>query len=198
MFTGIVTETGTVREMKRDKGARLVLSVPFDTAQVAIGASISLAGACFTVKEKGNDWLSFDVSGETLSRTTLGGWKEGDEVNIERPLKVGDELGGHLVLGHVDGVAEVLEQSVMEGTKEFTFSLPAHVAHLVAEKGSIAVNGVSLTLNSVTRDTFRVSIIPHTVAETTFKTLKKGDKVNLEADIFARYSARQHEMKEKV
>ena len=196
MFTGIVTDVGEVRALEKAGGAKLVLSVPFATDKVAIGASVCCAGACLTVTEKGPDWLAFDASEETLRRTTIGGWKPGTPVNLERSLKAGDELGGHVVMGHVDAVSEVRDVKSAGNADIFTFSLPKNIAHLVAEKGSIAVDGVSLTVNAVAGDEFSVAVIPHSKAVTAFKSLKKGDKVNVEADIFARYSARLQEVKD--
>ena len=196
MFTGIITDIGTVKALETGNGAKLTLSVPFDAGSVAIGASVCCAGVCLTVTEKGGNWLSFDASEETLNRTTIGGWKDGTPVNMERSLKAGDELGGHMVMGHVDAVGEVMTIEEMDGGEKFIFSLPKPIAHLVAEKGCISVDGVSLTVNGAGPDTFDLAIIPHTKKVTTFKSLKKGDKVNLEADIFARYSARLNEMQE--
>ena len=198
MFTGIISAIGTVQEISRENGLRLTLSVPFSTADVAIGASLACNGICLTVSGKSDETLYFDASEETLARTTLGGWKIEDEINIERPLKAGDELGGHMVMGHVDAVVEILEIRKIEGGRAFRFVLPASIAHLVAEKGSVTLNGVSLTINGVEKDTFSVAIIPHTEAVTTFKSLKVSDKVNLEADVFARYSARLKEVTGKA
>ncbi len=193
MFTGIITDIGTVRAIVNENGAKLTLGVPFDVADVKIGASVSCNGICLTVAGKAEKSLSFDASAETLARTTLGAWAEGDEINIERSLKAGDELGGHMVMGHVDAVAKVLKISEIEGGKGITLELPGAIAHLIAEKGSIAVDGVSLTVNALGKGCFEGAIIPHTQAVTTFGSLKSGDKVNLEADVFARYSARLKE-----
>lgn len=192
MFTGIVTATGRVSARK---GGNLTLKVPFSTDDVAIGASVSCSGVCLTVTAKTADTLDFDVSEETLNRTTIGSWDEGREINLERSLKAGDELGGHMVMGHVDAVAGVVAREPLEGAEKLTFNLPARIAHLVAEKGSVAIDGVSLTVNGVGNKTFDVAIIPHTGDVTTLKSLKKGDKVNMEADVFARYSARLMDVK---
>ena len=197
MFTGIITDIARVKSLEKGNGARLFLSVPFETGGIEIGASVCCAGVCLTVAEKGDGWLAFDVSGESLAHTTIGGWGEGTLVNIEHSLKAGDELGGHMVMGHVDGVSEILEIASMDGGRKFIFSLPKSIGHLVAEKGCIALNGVSLTVNGVGRSAFDLAIIPHTKDTTTFKSLKKGDKVNVEADIFARYSARLNKVEIK-
>jgi len=195
MFTGIITDIGTVRTIFNKNGTKLTLGVAFDVADVKIGASVACNGICLTVTGRDEKGLSFDASGETLARTTLGTWAEGDEINIERSLKAGDELGGHMVMGHVDAVAKVLKISEIEGGKGITLEMPGAIAHLIAEKGSIAVDGVSLTVNAIGPGRFEVAIIPHTEAVTTFRSLKSGDKVNLEADVFARYSARLKEVR---
>ncbi len=195
MFTGIITDIGTVRTIFNKNGTKLTLGVAFDVADVKIGASVACNGICLTVTGRDEKGLSFDASGETLARTTLGTWAEGDEINIERSLKAGDELGGHMVMGHVDAVAKVLKISEIEGGKGITLEMPGAIAHLIAEKGSIAVDGVSLTVNTIGPGRFEVAIIPHTEAVTTFRSLKSGDKVNLEADVFARYSARLKEVR---
>ncbi len=194
MFTGIVTDIGVVSQILRKNGAKLTLSVPFDTASVAVGSSLACAGVCLTVAGKGKTTLEFEASEETLARTTLGGWDKGSRVNLERSLRAGDELGGHFVMGHIDATAEVLAVSGLEGAQKLVLSLPETIAHLVAEKGSIAVDGVSLTVNKVEKNRFEVAIIPHTEKVTTLAGLKPGDKVNLEADVFARYSARLREL----
>lgn len=198
MFTGIITNIGTVRTVSHGNGAKLTLSVPFATDDVTVGASVCCNGICLTVIGKDKESLSFETSAETLTRTTLGGWQVSDAINLERSLKAGDELGGHMVMGHVDAVAEILEISKIEGGRAFRFALPAPIAHLVAEKGSVTLNGVSLTVNRVKENHFEVALIPHTEAVTTFKSLKAGDKVNLEADVFARYSARLKEVTGKA
>lgn len=195
MFTGIITDIGTVRTIFNKGGTKLTLGVAFDVADVKIGASVACNGICLTVTGRDEKGLSFEASAETLARTTLGTWAEGDEINIERSLKAGDELGGHMVMGHVDAVAKVLKISEIEGGKGITLEMPGAIAHLIAEKGSIAVDGVSLTVNAIGPGRFEVAIIPHTEAVTTFRSLKSGDKVNLEADVFARYSARLKEVR---
>ena len=195
MFTGIISAVGEVQAISRENGAKLTLSVPFATDDVAIGASLACNGICLTVTGKGQKTLSFEASQETLERTTLGAWAAGAPVNLERPLKAGDELGGHMVMGHVDGVSKITAIEPIEGGQALTLTLPGAIAHLVAEKGSITLDGVSLTVNGIGKDTFSVVLIPHTGAVTTFGDLKAGDKVNVEADVFARYSARLQELK---
>ncbi len=200
MFTGIVTDLGTVREVLPIGGGhdhRLVigtspafLSAP---APVVIGASIACSGTCLTAVELGGDWFAVDASAETLSKTTLGGWRPGTRVNLERPLRVGDELGGHLVSGHVDGTGEVLSAAPENGSVRWRFRAPLALAPYIASKGSIAIDGVSLTVNDVDGEVFGVNIIPHTATVTTFGTLQPGSRVNLEIDTVARYVARLRE-----
>jgi riboflavin synthase len=197
MFTGIVTDLGTVREVQPMGGAhdmRLVIgTAPAFLARPApamVGASIACSGCCLTAVELGGDWLAVDTSAETLSKTTLGRAIPGSRINLERSLRLGDELGGHLVAGHVDGVAEVLAATPENASVRWRFRLPPGLARFVAPKGSIAIDGVSLTINEVGTDSFGVNIIPHTAAITTFATLQPGDLVNLEIDTLARYVAR--------
>ena len=199
MFTGIVTGLGEVRAITpigRGQDMRLVVGVPAgwaDMASIPLGASIACNGCCLTVIEKGAGWFAIEASAETLSKTTLGGWKPGTRVNLERPLRIGDELGGHLVSGHVDGTGVVISATPENGSVRWRFRMPASVAPYVASKGSIAIDGVSLTVNEVDRETFGVNIIPHTAAVTTFGTLQPGALVNLEIDTMARYIARLRE-----
>jgi riboflavin synthase len=175
---------------------RLTIGAPWaDTASIAPGASIGCSGCCLTAVEIGTDWFAADASGETLSRTTLGRWRVGSRVNLERSLRLGDELGGHLVSGHVDGLGEVLSAAPEHGSVRFVFRVPRDLARFIAVKGSIAVDGVSLTVNEVTDDTFGVNVIPHTASVTSFGTLRPGDAVNLEIDMLARYVARLAEFK---
>jgi len=199
MFTGIVTALGTVRAITPlgvGSDMRLTIAAPWpDTASIPIGASIGCSGCCLTAVEVGADCFVADASAETLSRTTLGRWHAGTLVNLERSLRLGDELGGHLVSGHVDGVGTIVSIAPEHGSTRFTFRLPADLARFVAVKGSIAADGVSLTVNEVTDDTFGVNIIPHTAAVTGFGTLRPGDAVNLEIDMLARYVARLAEFK---
>ena len=194
MFTGIVTDVGrvrSVRETNRDR--RFEIETAFDTASIDIGASVSHAGCCLTVVEKGPGWLAVEVSGETLSRTTLGDWAEGHAVNLERAARVGDELGGHIVSGHVDGVGEVLSVESEGGSHRVRIRAPRPLHRYIAEKGSICVEGVSLTVNEVEDDVFGVNLIPHTWDVTTLGGLAPGSRVNLEIDMLARYLARWRE-----
>ncbi|MCW2237152.1 riboflavin synthase [Azospirillum canadense] len=190
MFTGIITDVGRVRAVERQGDTRFTVETAFDMETVPIGASIANNGVCLTVVEKGPGWFAVQASAETLSKTTLGGWAEGTRVNLERALKVGDELGGHIVSGHVDGVATVADVRADGESKRFTFEVPAELAKYIASKGSVALDGVSLTVNEVNGARFGVNIIPHTQDATTFGGLKAGDRVNLEIDMLARYVAR--------
>lgn len=194
MFTGIITALGTVREIAplgAGRDMRLRIEAPWpDTAQIAIGASIACSGCCLTVIERGPDWFAADASAETLSRTTLGGWKPGARVNLERALRLGDELGGHLLSGHVDGLGEVISARAENASTRWRLRVPRTLARFIAEKGSVAVDGVSLTVNDTEDDTFGVNIIPHTASVTTFATLAVGERVNIEIDVLARYVAR--------
>jgi riboflavin synthase len=193
MFTGIVTDVGKVRHIEKRGDTHVVIATQYDVGQVDVGASISCSGICMTVVDKGNAkdrWFAVTASGETLARTTLGQWRVGDPVNLERPMHVGDELGGHIVTGHVDDVAEIV-RVVPEGeSTRVTFQIPLPFARFVAPKGSVALDGVSLTVNDVDGARFGVNIIPHTFAVTTFGKAKPGSKVNFEIDLLARYVAR--------
>ena len=187
MFTGIISDRGEVRSIG---DGRLVIATAYDVASVAIGASVACSGVCLTVVEKAADWLAFDVSAETLARTTLGDWRAGAAVNLERPLTLGDELGGHMVLGHVDGVARV-DASVTEGdSRRLSLTAPEALAGFIAAKGSLALDGVSLTVNRVEGCVFAVNIIPHTGRVTSLGRSQAGDRVNLEVDVLARYVVR--------
>ena len=190
MFTGIVTDTGTVRAVQEDGDTRIEIATSFDTATIDIGASISCSGACLTVIDKGCGWFAASVSAETLSKTVLGAWSEGTPVNLERPLRVGDELGGHIVSGHVDGVAHLVETRPEGDSLRLVFEAPGALARFIAAKGSLALDGVSLTVNEVDGARFGVNIIPHTRAVTTLGRLAPGDPINLEIDMLARYVAR--------
>jgi riboflavin synthase len=194
VFTGIVTALGTVRAIEPiggGKDMRLVIATPWDdAASIPIGTSIACSGCCLTVVEAGPDWFAVEVSAETLSLTTLGNWRPGSLINLEASLRLGDELGGHLVSGHVDGVATTLSATPEHGSTRWRFELPAALAPFVAPKGSIAVNGVSLTVNEVEGRQFGVNIIPHTAQQTNFSTLAVGDFVHIEIDMLARYVAR--------
>ncbi len=199
MFTGIVTALGSVSaitSLGEAADMRLTIAAPWpDTASIPVGASIGCSGCCLTAVEVGNEWFAADASAETLSRTTLGRWQVGTRVNLERSLRLGDELGGHLVSGHVDGLGEVLSVAPEHGSVRFVFRVPSELARFIAVKGSVAVDGVSLTVNEVTDDTFGVNIIPHTATVTCFGLLRPGDAVNLEIDMLARYVARLAEFK---
>jgi len=200
MFTGIITALGTIREVQpigAGHDLRLLIGVTPDflanPAPAALGASIACSGPCLTVVELGNDYFAVDCSAETIAKTTIGGWKPGTRINLERALRLGDELGGHLVAGHVDGIAEVLSAEPENASIRWRFRAPAALAPFIAPKGSVALDGVSLTVNEVDAEVFGVNIIPHTTAVTTFGTLQPGDKVNLEIDTVARYVARLRE-----
>jgi riboflavin synthase len=194
MFTGIVTDVGRVRAVRdTDRDRRFEIETAYDVAGLAIGASISHAGCCLTVVEKGPGWFAVEVSGETLEKTTLGDWAEGRRVNLERAARVGDELGGHIVSGHVDGVGEVLSVKPEGGSRRVRFRAPAPLHRYIAPKGSITVEGVSLTVNEVEGDVFGVNLIPHTWEVTTLGELATGGRVNLEIDMLARYLARWRE-----
>lgn len=197
MFTGIVTDLGTVREVQpigQGHDMRLVIGTSPEflaqPAPAAIGASIACSGCCLTAVEFGGDWFAVDASAETLSKTTLGQLRPGSRVNLERSLRLGDELGGHLVSGHVDGVGEVVSAVPENASVRWRFRLPPGLGRYVAPKGSVAIDGVSLTVNEVDGDVFGVNIIPHTAAVTTFGTLQPGAAVNIEVDTLARYVAR--------
>jgi riboflavin synthase len=180
-----------VRAIERDNaGARIAIGTAFDTDGIAVGASIACSGACLTVVDKGPGWLAFDAVPETLARTGLGAWRAGSRVNLERSLRLGDELGGHMVTGHVDGQATVTKRAADGDSVRMTFRLAPELARLIAEKGSVAVDGVSLTVTSAGPDSFAVALIPHTLTVTTLGDLAEGDRVNIEIDMFARYVAR--------
>ncbi len=190
MFTGIIMDVGHVRAIVQSGDTRFEFETHFSMDDVDIGTSIACCGTCLTVTEKGDNWFAADASAETLSKTTLGTWKEETPVNFERPLKVADELGGHLVSGHVDGVGKITGIETEGDSVRYTFQPPTELMKFIAVKGSIAINGVSLTVNEVDETTFGVNIIPHTQTATTFGTAKIGDGVNLEIDMLARYVAR--------
>ncbi|MGC8469378.1 MAG: riboflavin synthase [Acetobacteraceae bacterium] len=194
MFTGIITGTGEIVEIRplgpgADMRLRIATGWP-PLGELALGASVSCSGCCLTLVEKDAGGFAVDVSAETLARTTLGGWRVGRRINLERSLRVGDELGGHFVYGHVDGVGEALSSAPEHGSTRWRFRAPAALARFIAEKGSIAIDGVSLTVNEVDGATFGVNIIPHTAAVTGFSTLVPGAVVNLEIDGIARILAR--------
>jgi riboflavin synthase len=190
MFTGIITDVGQVRELIPNGGVRLVIGTSYDMAGIDLGASISCSGCCLTVVEAGTDWFAVEVSAETLSCTTLGSWRAGTAINLERALKAGDELGGHIVSGHVDGIC-ILASRKLDGVSLcLEFEVSRSINRLIAQKGSVTIDGVSLTVNSVDEKRLSVNIIPHTQAVTTFGGLEPGSAVNLEIDMLARYVAR--------
>ena len=194
MFTGIVTDIGRVRSVRQTgRDRRYEIDTAWDTATIDLGASISHAGCCLTVTEKGPGWFAVEVSNETLSKTNLGDWGEGRRVNLERAAKLGDELGGHIVSGHVDGLGRVVAIEPEGGSHRVHIEAPAPLHRYIAPKGSITVDGVSLTVNAVEGPRFEVNIIPHTWEATTLGALKPGDAVNLEIDMLARYLARWQE-----
>ncbi|MFN7111217.1 MAG: riboflavin synthase [Brevundimonas sp.] len=194
MFTGIVTDIGRVRDVREtERDRRYEIQTAWDVSGIDLGASISHAGCCLTVTEKGPDWFAVEVSNETLSKTTLGAWKAGDGINLERAAKLGDEMGGHVVSGHVDGLGRVVSITPEGGSHRVEVEAPAPLHRYIAAKGSITVDGVSLTVNSVEGRVFSLNIIPHTWDVTTLGRLKVGDPVNLEIDMLARYLARWQE-----
>ena len=195
MFTGIITDIGTIRSAEQRGDLRLVIETAYDTTTVAIGASIACSGACMTVVDKGPGWFAVDMSGESVSCTATGMWTAGGRLNLERAMKIGDELGGHIVTGHVDGIGHIIAFDKVGDSWRVVIAAPDAVAPYVAAKGSITVDGVSLTVNDVTDQPdgtahFTLNIIPHTAAMTTLGGLKAGTPVNLEIDILARYLAR--------
>jgi riboflavin synthase len=199
MFTGIITAIGTVRAITPISGGRdmhLQVAAPWrDTDTISLGASIACAGCCLTAVDVGPDWFAAEVSAETLSKTTLGRWMVGTRVNLERSLRVGDELGGHIVSGHVDGIGIALSAEPENGSTRWRFGVPRELARYIAVKGSIAVDGVSLTVNEADATCFAVNIIPHTAAVTCFGWLTPDDPVNIEIDMLARYVARLAEFR---
>lgn len=197
MFTGIITDVGTVELVSRRGDTTFKIKTSFDPAQIPIGASIACSGPCLTVIAKGgragDAWFSVEVSAETMSKTTLGDWVIGQRVNLEKSLKVGDEIGGHIVSGHVDGVGEVVAVSAEGDSTRFKIKAPKSLAKFIAPKGSISLDGTSLTVNEVDGASFGVNIIPHTSKETTWGDIKAGHKINIEIDMLARYLARLKE-----
>ena len=191
MFTGIVTDVGTVRKAEQRGDLRLVIATGYDTATIDLGASIACSGVCLTVVDKGEDWFAVDVSAETISRTAADLWLEGAKLNLERSLRMGDELGGHIVTGHIDAVAKVTQTFDLGGSTQVTIDAPRKLGIAIAEKGSICLDGVSLTVNDVgdIGDTtrFTVNLIPHTAERTTLGALKAGRQLNVEIDVLARY-----------
>jgi riboflavin synthase len=191
MFTGLIEDLGTVRELRREgSSVRLTVGTALPTADLHLGDSVAVNGICLTVVALGSASFSADVSPETLECSTLGELTAGKRVNLERALRLSDRLGGHLVSGHIDAMATISERFQDRNAVRFTFRLPAAVNRFVAEKGSIAIDGISLTVNAVTEETFAVAVIPHTLAMTTLQEKKSGDRVNIETDLIARYLAR--------
>ncbi len=200
MFTGLVSDVGEV--VARDERGQLIrfrIACAYDVASIEIGASIACSGPCLTAVAKGLDngrtWFEVDVGAETLERTSAGGWQPGVRINLERSLKIGDELGGHIVTGHVDGIATITKREAFDGMVRFDFRVLQDVKQFIAEKGSVSLDGTSLTVNSVADDIFSVLLIPHTVSVTTWQDRQIGDLVNLEVDLMARYAARLTEVK---
>lgn len=196
MFTGIITDVGRVRSLSKGGDLRVEIETAYETSTIDIGASICCHGVCLTVVDKGSDWFAVNVSDETLKRSCLGGWREGSPVNLERSLKIGDELGGHIVTGHVDTTATVVEMTPTGDSIRVVFEVEPAYARFIASKGSVALNGTSLTVNDVKENRFEINIIPHTQTHTTFGDSKPGERVNLEVDILARYVARLGGMEE--
>ena len=195
MFTGIVSDIGRIEAIEERGDLRAVVATAYDTATIDLGASISCSGVCLTVIDKGPGWFSVDVSGETTARTAQGQWTHGRRLNLERAMKLGDELGGHIVTGHVDGVAEVVGICPAGDSKRIGLRVPSDLAPFLAPKGSVTVDGVSLTVNDVTDQPdgsthFAVNVIPHTQAVTTLADLAEGSAVNIEIDVLARYLQR--------
>ena len=201
MFTGIITDVGSIRSIEHRGDLRAVIATAFDTCHVDLGASISCSGVCLTVIDKGAGWFAVDISGETVSRTAQGQWSEGRKLNLERAMKLGDELGGHIVTGHVDGVAEVVRVEAAGDSKIIAFRVARDLAPYLAAKGSVTVDGVSLTVNNVNDGPegtdFTVNLIPHTQAVTTLGALEVGQAVNIEIDVLARYLSRMRSFIEK-
>src|ERR1700730_11175054 len=195
MFTGIISDPGQVRRLRRADLLELTIATAFDTASISIGASIGCSGACLTVVALEPGAFTVQASVETLACTTLAWWEVGTSVNLERPLRLGDELGGHLVLGHVDGLARIVERRAEAESVRFVVEVPIGLAPFVAPKGSVALDGVSLTVNELAQDRFGVNIIPHTLSCTTFGQAQPGQQMNLEIDLIARYVARLLEPK---
>jgi riboflavin synthase len=194
MFTGIITDIGTITQLDQQGDLRARIRTSYDTAQIDVGASIASDGVCLTVVALGPDWYDVQISAETVGKTNLGSWRVGKRVNLERALRVGDELGGHIVSGHVDGVAEVIDVVDEGDSTRVTLRAPAALARFIAPKGSVALNGTSLTVNDVSGADFGINFIPHTKEVTTWGDVAVGDRVNLEIDTLARYVARLAEM----
>ena len=198
MFTGIISDIGTVEAIERRGDTQFTIGCGYEAAGIALGASICCSGCCLTVTsvtaaDGGGSRFTVDVSAESLSKTTLGGWTEGARINLERALKAGDELGGHIVSGHVDGVAEIVSIEDEGDSRRFVFRASEQLARFIAPKGAVCLDGTSLTVNEVNGVNFGVNLIPHTLSVTSWGTARAGDKVNLEIDMLARYVARLYE-----
>ena len=195
MFTGIITDVGRIVEVAQehsaDQGRRLTIETRLPLAEIALGSSIATSGICFTAVDKGKGWFSVDASGATLAVTTVGSWQRGDKVNLERSLRIGDEMGGHIVFGHVDAVGHIVALEPVGESHRLEVALPASLAPLIAVKGSIAVDGISLTVNRASDESFACNIIPHSWRHTNLPERRGGDQVNVEVDMLARYVARQ-------
>ena len=194
MFTGIITDIGEVTELHQEGDLRARIKTSYDTGKIDMGASIASDGVCLTVVALGPDWYEVQISAETVGKTNLSDWAVGKRINLERALKVGDELGGHIVSGHVDGVAEVVDMADEGDSTRVTLRAPESLARFIAPKGSVALNGTSLTVNAVEGCDFGINFIPHTKEVTTWGDVSVGDRVNLEIDTLARYVARLAEM----
>lgn len=190
MFTGIITDIGTIASLEKHGDLRAKINTGQDMSGVLIGASIACSGACMTVIEKTADSFTVDISAESVSRTNIGNWQVGSKINLERAMRAGDEFGGHIVSGHVDGLAVLESIEPFEGSRILTFSVPEKLSMFIAEKGSVTLDGISLTVNEVSGNSFKVNIIPHTWENTTLCYLSPGGKVNLEIDMLARYVSR--------
>jgi len=190
MFTGIVTDLGKIRAIEKRGDTRIEIETSYDTDDIDIGASIACSGPCLTVIEKGPGWFAIEASAETLDKTALGDWTVGTTVNLERAMRIGDELGGQIVSGHVDAVARIVDMQPEGDSVRFTFESPGEFSKYIAPKGSVCLDGVSLTVNEVQGNNFGVNIISHTQGETTFGSRKVGDRINMEIDTIARYVAR--------
>jgi riboflavin synthase len=202
MFTGIITDIGTITSAEACGDLRLTIACHYDMAGVDLGASIACSGCCLTVVDMGADWFAVDISRESVGKTAAGMWDVGRKLNLERALKIGDELGGHIVTGHVDGIGEVVSVVLEGGSHRVSVKVPADIAPYIAPKGSVTVDGVSLTVNAVTDNAdgsaiFGLNIIPHTWAVTAFADLAEGQAVNIEIDVLARYLARMRAVLEK-
>ncbi len=197
MFTGIITDIGTVRAAEQRGDLRLTIATIYDPATIDLGASIACSGVCLTVVDKGSDWFAVDVSHESISRTASALWDQGARLNLERALRMGDELGGHLVTGHVDGIGEVVSATPDGGSLRLTIGAPRDLGRFIASKGSITIDGVSLTVNEVSDSAkatdFTINLIPHTAEHTTLGAVSAGRTVNLEIDVLARYLKRLEE-----